>query len=146
MLTAQVLSERVAECFKRKQIRVESEVFEGIPMLKLKPDAFGGGKAEIELEISFTDIDGGVMTEFFAEISKGIDINRSILVMYGLNTINCQTQIGGYAVFPDDGILFYRYQLHLRSELGSENDVLNALEFVLNQIDSDFSPILELLN
>lgn len=146
MLTAQVLSEKVAERFKMKQITVHSEVFEGTPMLKLKPDAFGGGKAEIELEISFTDADGGVMTEFFAELANGIDINKSILVMYGLNTMNCQTQIGSYAVYPDGGVLFYRYQLHLRSELGSENDVLNSLELVLNQIDLDFSPILELLS
>ncbi|MGN0649338.1 MAG: hypothetical protein ACI4KM_02795 [Oscillospiraceae bacterium] len=146
MLIAQVLSEKVAECFKRKQIKVQSEVFEGIPMLKLKPDAFGGGKAEIELEISFTDIDGGVMAELFAVLAEGIDINTSIPVMYGLNDLNCRTQIGSYAVFPENGVLFYRYQLHLRSELGSENDVLNSLELALNQIDSDFSPILEMLN
>ena len=145
MLTAQVLSERVAECFKRKQIRVVSEVFEGIPMLKLKPDAFGGGSTAIELEISFADTEDGVLAEFFVELANGIDVNRSILVMYGLNEMNCRTQIGSYAVLPDNGVLFYRYQLFLRSELGSENDVLNSLELVLNQIDSDFAPILEML-
>lgn len=138
MLTPQILADKTADCFKRKQIRVCVEQIDGIPVIRLKPNALGS--AEIELELRFSQTEGGVMTEYFARIAA---VNFGAELAYGLNELNCSAQIGSYAVLRDN--LIYRYQLYLRSELGCDSAVINSLELVLNQIDFDYAQITELL-